>query len=201
VSPEPVNVGSRLARPGRRGSSSADSGGRLPPAGLPTPICSFRSRIPAWPLSRRWRPKRSARPAGFGANAWRSRCGRSRSTASGAARPSTSSLRLAGKTCPHLRQLPEYPLPRLEIPSDADGAVQDRVGRRFPATKYLLSGTSRNMTLTNVGGTPAASRTLRRWARCRPGRRLPRVHREQGTNSQFGFVCLVRCPAGGWLRQ
>jgi hypothetical protein len=41
-------------------------------------------------------------------------------------------LRLAGKTRPHLRQFPEYPLPRLEIPADADGAVQDRVGRRPP---------------------------------------------------------------------
>src|SRR4029077_3267526 len=41
-------------------------------------------------------------------------------------------LRLAGKTCPHLRQIPEYPLPRLEIPPGADRAVQDSVARRLP---------------------------------------------------------------------
>jgi hypothetical protein len=44
------------------------------------------------PGSRRRRPKRSARPAGFGANAWRSRCGQGRSMASGAGRLRTSAL-------------------------------------------------------------------------------------------------------------
>jgi D-lactate dehydrogenase len=36
---------------------------------------------------------------------------------------------------------------------------------------------------------------------CEMGLRRPRVHRKRGTNNRFGFVCLVRCPAGGWLRQ
>jgi hypothetical protein len=32
-------------------------------------------------------------------------------------------------------------------------------------------------------------------------RRRPRLHRKEGTNNRFGFVCLGRCPAGGSLRQ
>jgi len=59
------------------------SGGSLPPAGPPIPICSSRSRPRAGCWSRRPRRGRSARAARSGPTLSRSRCGPGRSTASG----------------------------------------------------------------------------------------------------------------------
>ena len=78
--------------PRRRGRLPTTSGGSLPPAGPPIPICSSRSRPRAGRRSRRPRRGRSARCPGR-PRVSRSRCGPGRSTASGAASPRRSATR------------------------------------------------------------------------------------------------------------
>ena len=141
--------------------SPADSGGRLPPAGLPTPICSFRSRLPGRPWSRRRRPRRSARPAGFGANAWRSRCGQGRSTASGAARPRTSALpRREGQSAsglPAVRRswarrpvVPRLARMRRRTGSWSPGAGRAAISRRWPVPPAARGGGRADMRLDGL---------------------------------------------------
>jgi hypothetical protein len=46
-------------------------------------------------------------------------------------------LRLAGQAGPHLREIPEYALPRRDVVTGPDGGAQERVGRRLPGHEVV----------------------------------------------------------------